>query len=148
MSYVALLVLIFTAASGLVILGAWFTRGNVRRARDARGKHRRLPPALVFGHVGMAVVAATVWVVFVFTETHSIGWVSLAFILVAASLGITMFIRWVPTYRRVGDLGIHPGMGPGAAHRAPPVRNLPIAAVVVHGLFAVTTLVLVVLTLV
>ncbi|MEV6072589.1 hypothetical protein AB0L82_39115 [Nocardia sp. NPDC052001] len=35
--------LLATAASGLIILGAWLTRSEVRRARTRHGRHRRLP---------------------------------------------------------------------------------------------------------
>jgi hypothetical protein len=148
MSLVALLVLIITALTGLVILGAWLTRSDVRRARGAHGTHRRLPPTLVFGHIAMALIAATAWIVFVITKVHGVGLTGLVFILLAASLGITMFVRWVPTYRRSGELGVAPHVGPGAAHRAPSTRNLPLTVVLTHGVFAVTTLVLIIVALV
>ena len=128
-----------TAGTGLVVLGAWLTRSDVRRARVRHGRHRRLPPALVFGHVGLAVCSATAWVIFVLLDRHAVAAVTLALLAATAVLGFTMFFRWFPTYRPEAVLGT----GPGAAHRAPSATNLPITVVVTHGCFAVVTAVLV-----
>lgn len=142
MPIVALVVLACTALTGLVIFSSWLAHAEVRRARSRRGKHRRLPPALVYGHAGFALTAAGVWLGFVLTPRPGTAWTGLALLVLSAILGITMFLRWVPTYR---GIGAGPGFGPGAAHRMPPGRNLPLAAVLAHGLFAVATLVLAVL---
>ncbi|WP_185981683.1 hypothetical protein [Skermania sp. ID1734] len=142
MPLVALAILVCTALSGLVILGAWLTRSEVRRARGRRGRHRRLPPTLVFSHVGFALAGAATWVAFTILGRDQVGWASLGLLVVTAMLGATMFIRWIPSYRRP----IHLGVGPGSAHRAPDHSNLPIAVVVTHGIFAVTTAALVIWT--
>ncbi|MFI5781984.1 hypothetical protein [Nocardia sp. NPDC051570] len=135
MRYAALAMLGCTAISGAVILGAWLTRGEVRRARVRHGRHRRLPPALVFGHVGLALVAAATWTTFVVLGNYGIAVAAFVMLGATAVLGVTMFIRWIPTYRSL----VESGEGPGAAHRAPREPNLPIRVVLVHGCLAVGT---------
>lgn len=129
-----------TAVVGLFILGTWLAGGGVRRAGD-RGRHRRLPPSLVFGHLTLAAAGLAVWAVFVTLRDAGVAWLALGFLVVAAVLGIAMFVRWVPSYRARST-----GRGPGAAHRVEPERNIPLTIVLGHGVLAVTTLVLVVLT--
>lgn len=156
---------LLTALSGAVILGAWLTTPTVRRVRTATGRHRRLPPSLVFSHVTGAVSGLLTWIGFLLAGGQVLAWAALALITVTAVLGVTMFVRWIPTYRFKGGSGsagyrmtfprggrhraggrIEPGR-----HRAPPTagqRNLPLAAVIAHGLLAVTTVLLLVLTVV
>ncbi|NMO03198.1 hypothetical protein HH308_18450 [Gordonia sp. TBRC 11910] len=139
MNIAALITLVCTALTGLVVLSAWLTRGDVRRARSRTGRHRRLPPTLVFSHVTLAIATATAWLVHVITDYRGSAPAGLVLLVMTAALGITMFVRWIPTYRQSTGLGT----GPGAAHRAPESKNLPIAAVAAHGVFAVATLVLI-----
>lgn len=73
LQYIALATLLATAASGLIILGAWLTRSEVRRARTRHGRHRRLPPTLVFGHITLALATVITWLLFVLTGTRPIA---------------------------------------------------------------------------
>lgn len=141
MSLIALALWILTALAGLVLLGTWVAAGGVRRARGAPGQHRRLPPALVFGHLLLAAGGLAVWAVYLGLQTAGLAWAALATLLVVATLGLIMFVRWVPAYRSRRAFG----SSPGAAHRAAPEQSLPIAVVITHGLLAVGTVVLVLL---
>ncbi|MFB7719118.1 hypothetical protein [Nocardia sp. NPDC056100] len=132
LQYIALATLLATAASGLIILGAWLTRSEVRRARTRHGRHRRLPPTLVFGHIALALATVITWLLFVLTGTRPIAALAVAFLIPTALLGFTMLLRWYPTYRT----GEPFGTAPGAAHRLPPARNLPLRIVITHGCFA------------
>ncbi|MFF2554309.1 hypothetical protein ACFVUS_25135 [Nocardia sp. NPDC058058] len=132
LQYIALATLLATAATGLIILGAWLTRSEVRRARTRHGRHRRLPPTLVFGHVVLAGGTVATWTFFLLTGTRLIAAVAVTFLLLTAVLGFTMLLRWYPTYRTAEPFGT----GPGAAHRLPPARNLPLRVVITHGCFA------------
>ncbi|KXO97857.1 hypothetical protein [Tsukamurella pseudospumae] len=154
MRTVALIVLVLTALTGLVVLGAWLALSSVRRARTGSGRHRRLPPLLVFGHVGFAVSAATAWIVYVFGGRAFAGWLSLALLVIVAASGLTMFVRWVPSYRSreafdgARPSGRHRARDPrGSRRRGSSERNLPITAVLAHGALALTTVTLVILTL-
>ena len=67
-------------------------------------------------------------------------------ILVAiATLGLAMFARWIPVYRTpVAAGGPQDGMLP--IKEMPAEGNFPLVIVLAHGTFAVSTLILVVLT--
>ncbi|AYF73878.1 hypothetical protein D7D52_08380 [Nocardia yunnanensis] len=106
----------------------------MRRARVRHGRHRRLPPALVFGHVALALTTAAAWTTFVVVGGQGLATTAVALLATTAILGVTMFIRWIPTYRSLTAAG-----GPGAAHRAPHERNLPLRVVLTHGCFALLT---------
>jgi hypothetical protein len=122
-----------------------------RGAPDAggRGRHRRLSRTLVFGHVLLAVAGLLVWIAYLALASSVLSWAALAIVILVAVLGLAMFVRWVPTYRERARLGPGPG---AAAHRAqpspgqPPEQHFPVLVVAAHGVLAVTTVVLVVLT--
>jgi hypothetical protein len=59
-----------------------------------------------------------------------------------AVLGLIMAARWIRVYRTFGD----PGPSLTRRSTAPPERHFPLPVVVAHGIMAVTTLVLVLLT--
>lgn len=141
MDIVALCLWVLTALAGLTILGAWIAAGGVRRASRAPGRHRRLPPALVFGHLLLAAGGLAVWALYLALQQAGLAWAALGTLLVVATLGLIMFARWVPSYRSRVTLGV----APGGAHRAPPEQNLPVAVVLGHGVLAVSTVVLVLL---
>jgi hypothetical protein len=72
-----------------------------------------------------------------------------------ALLGLTMFSRWIPTYRSAeavaadtagGRAGLSATGDGGGAAVVPAEKHFPVAIVAGHGLFAVVTLVLVLLT--
>ncbi|MDN5858702.1 MAG: hypothetical protein L0H84_08760 [Pseudonocardia sp.] len=141
MRIVALCAWAVTAAAGLYLLGTWVVEGGVRRVQHGPGRHRRFPPILVFGHFLLAVGGLVTWIVFVVTQHSMLAWAGFATLLLVATMGLAMFVRWVPGYRakhRSGRLG--------AAHREPPERHLPPTVVFGHGVMAVTTVVLVLLT--
>jgi len=146
----ALCAWLLTAAAGLFILGTWIAGGGVRRVPGHHGRHRRLPPALVFGHLLLAASGLVVWVVYVVLGHAGVAWAGFVILIPVAGMGLTMFIRWVPSYRERTRLGVGPGAAHrsthDAAHRAPPEHNIPVAIVGVHGVLAVTTVVLVLLT--
>ena len=60
----------------------------------------------------------------------------------AAVLGLAMAARWVRVYRSFA----RPGPGLASKHAVPPERNFPLPVVIAHGLLAVTTIVLVLVT--
>lgn len=157
---------VLTALSGLAVLSAWLSTPTVRRARTARGHHRRLPPSLVFSHVAGAACGLLVWGTFVFWGRSVFAWTAVALIVGTAVLGLIMFARWVPTYRLTPEHGRgrrHLESSPATTgrhrrqsgrptrrrrHRQPRAdrRNLPLTLVSAHGVLAVVTLTLVLAT--
>ena len=65
--------------------------------------------------------------------------------LLAASLGITMAIRWIGVYRETRALKLRAAVDGVPVAAGPPERNFPLPVVIGHGVFAVTTLTIVLL---
>jgi hypothetical protein len=137
-----------TALAGLVLFGTWLVKGGVRRGAGRHGRHRQLSRTLVFGHVALAVVGLLVWIAYLTMGHGMLIWTALGVIVVVALLGLVMFARWVPSYRGRARFGV----SPGAAHRAPatgwslPEQHFPVVVVAAHGVLAVSTVAVVVLT--
>ena len=125
MAIAALITWLVTALGGFVMLGRWLAAGGHRP-----GSGSRLAPGLVFGHVGLAVLGLLAWISFLVTDTGGFAWAAFVLLLPVALLGFTMFGRWLSSRHT-----------PAAAE-----SRFPLAVVVGHGLFAVTTLVLVLIT--
>ena len=135
MSIAALIIWIVTALGGDVLLGTWLSRGGLR-AREAGAS--RFPPGLIFGHFLLAATGLVVWIIYVITDTDALTWVALAILVVVAALGFTMVGRWRQDRAAVAT---------GEANVARPAeQHFPVAVVYLHGLLAVATLVLVLLT--
>jgi hypothetical protein len=132
MGVAALITWVITALGGFVLLATWLGRGGLR-ARDAGAS--RFPPGLIFGHFLLAAVGLVIWIIYVITDTDSLTWVALAILVVVALLGFTMLGRWRQGRAASGVV----------AADAPPEQHFPVAVVVLHGLLAVTTVVLVLL---
>src|SRR5262245_1555483 len=138
MDVAALIFWILTAAGGFFMLGTWVSKGGHRQPGNGR-----FPPALIFGHFGLAAIGLIVWIIFVAAGTQALAWIAFVILLPVALMGFAMLVRWLPTYRaRAGA----PATASAAAGQAPAEQHFPVAVVGVHGLLAVTTLVLVLLS--
>lgn len=129
---IALITWVVAAVGGSVMLGVWVRRGGVRRSAGAA---TRLAPGLVFGHFMLAVAGLIIWIIYLVADADVLAWVSFVILLVVAGLGLTMFVRWVRQQ-------------PGSADSAQPdtaERHFPVAVVLAHGLFAIASIVLVIL---
>jgi hypothetical protein len=124
MGVAALITWLVTAVGGFVMLGVWISRGGHRP-----GSGTRLAPGLVFSHFGLAVIGLVLWIVYLVAHRSVLAWVAFVLLLPVALLGFTMLARWIPARRT------------GVAE-----SRFPVPVVVGHGLFAATTLVLVLLT--
>lgn len=127
---VALITWVIAALGGFFMLGVWLRRGAARRTG---GASTRLTPPLVFGHFLLAAAGLVVWIIYLVTDADALSWVAFIILLVVAVLGFTMFARWIGQRRRAADA------------EATAERYFPVAVVAGHGLFAATTLVLVLL---
>jgi hypothetical protein len=130
MDIAALVAWVITALGGFVLLGRWLQAGGQKPGAS------RLPAPVVFGHFLLAAAGLVLWIVYVVTDADALAWVAVALLVLIALLGFTLFARWLPARRDIAPAG-----GAIAAD-----RRLPVAVVAAHGLFAVVTLVLVVLT--
>lgn len=131
MAVAALVTWLVTAAGGFVMLGIWVANGGPSRPGASR-----FPPALIFGHFALAAIGLVVWIVYLVTDEDALAWTALVLLLPVALLGFTMLARWLPAYRARGaDVASRPAEG-----------RFPAPVVAGHGLFAVATVVLVLLT--
>jgi hypothetical protein len=138
MDVAALIAWIITAGGGAILLGMWIARGGPRQAQAGAS---RFPPALIFGHFALAATGLVIWIIYVLTDTEALTWVALVILLVVATLGLTMVTRW----RQERAVLAEPTGSPAGAER-PAEQHFPVAIVYLHGLLAVITLVLVLLT--
>jgi len=116
---------ILAAGGGFFMLGQWIARGGARGTATTN-----FPPAVIFGHFLLAAAGLVVWIVYLVAKTDALVWVAFALLLPVAVLGLVMFLRWWPG--RAGSTTVE--------------SRFPQPVVFAHGLFAVTTVVLVLLT--
>ena len=136
MAIAALITWLITAAGGFWMLGIWVARGGTREPRTSS-----FPPALIFGHFGLAAAGLVLWIIYVATDTTALAWIAFVLLVPVALLGFTMVTRWRAN-RRVAAPVV---AGPAAGGTEQPESHLPVPVVYGHGLFAVTTVVLVLL---
>jgi hypothetical protein len=139
MDVAALIAWVVTAGGGFVLLGTWIARGGPRQAQAGA---TRFPPALIFGHFALAATGLVLWIIYVLTDAAALAWIPLVLLLVVATLGLTMVTRW-----RQDRAAVAAGpAGSAAGAERPAEQHFPVAVVYLHGLLAVITLVLVLLT--
>jgi hypothetical protein len=157
MATAALVAWALTAVGGFVMLGRWVARGGLRQQR---GGVSRLPAGAVFSHLALAAAGLVLWVLYLLVDSEVLGWVALALLVPVAALGLLMLARWqqvrrVPRVASSAGAGVAAGSarsgGAGgvaaAEEEAPAERHLPVPVVIAHGLLAVVTVALVLLTL-
>ena len=141
MRFIALLIWFITALWGLYMLAVWLIENDATRQETAAS---RLPLPVILSHVTLAVSGLVVWVLYLLIDREALAWASVGILIAIAMLGFAMFARWIPVYRTPIAVG-------GPRRPMPPVEdmpagNFPLITVLAHGTFAVSTLVLVVLT--
>lgn len=129
---------ILAAVVGLYLLRTWIANGGLQTAEGERPS--RFAPVLILGHGGLAATGLAVWIGYVAAGLDPVAWSAFAILLPVAALGSTMFGLWLRSGhgRRRGRHAYTP------RHAAE--DHFPPPAVLGHGLFAVTTVVLVLLT--
>jgi hypothetical protein len=131
MGIAALILWLLTAVGGFVLLGIWIAKGGARQPSSTH-----LPPPVLFGHFLLAVTGLVVWIVYLAVDKVALAWIAFALLIPVALLGFFMLLRWLPTYRARAAVETP----------EPAERHFPVAVVGGHGVLAVTTLVLVLLT--
>jgi hypothetical protein len=158
MSLIALLTWIVTASLGLYLLSVWL----IEYDKDFQAvAATRLPPAVLAGHVTLAGGGLLFWVGYLIFDSDRLAWTAAVAIVLAATLGVVMAVRWVGVYRAgrraararpaTARLTLVRGDSPvavlaPAADLGPPERNFPLPVVIAHGAFAAVTITLVLLT--
>ncbi|MEV0180033.1 hypothetical protein AB0I54_12125 [Streptomyces sp. NPDC050625] len=134
-----------TASGGFYLLGTWIQRGGIRQQQSGTS---RMPAPVVFGHFALAAVGLVVWIIYVVADKSALAWTAFGLLVPVALLGFVMLARWIPVYRDRAAAGAAPAAAAahGAEAAVPAERHFPLPVVLAHGLFAVVTLVLVLLT--
>ncbi|MEV7794814.1 hypothetical protein [Streptomyces sp. NPDC087512] len=144
MDIAALITWVVTALGGFALLGTWIRHGGVSGQQTGTS---RLPAPVVFGHFALAAIGLVVWIVYVVADRSALAWTAFGLLLPVALLGFVMLARWIPVHRdRATPAAAGAAAGPGTAGTVPAERHFPVPVVVAHGLLAVATLVLVLLT--
>jgi hypothetical protein len=132
MKWAALIAWVVTAGGGFVLLSIWLARGGMRQARESGA---RIRPPLILSHFLLAATGLVLWIIYLANDSDALAWIAFVLLLVVAVLGFTMLAIWLQ--QRRGDTG---------TTSRPAEQNFPVPIVVLHGLLAATTLVLVFLT--
>jgi FtsH-binding integral membrane protein len=151
MQNAALIAWLATAGGGLTMVSIWMAKGGVRQAKDetagaahgapVTGPTTRLDPWKVWSHVTVALVGLAIFILYMVQDDEaSTGyepapWIAFALLLVVAGFGLSMAIPWFQD-RRARTAG-------GSARRKPAEQSIPAIVVLLHGLAASTTIVLV-----
>lgn len=146
MGIAALILWLLTAGGGFFLLATWIAKGGARQPSSSH-----LPPPVVFGHFLLAAAGLVVWIVYLVIDNDVLAWVGFVLLLPVALLGFVMFFRWLPVFRartaNQAAVGHAAGNPAGASDTAEPAeRHFPVMIVGGHGVLAVATLVLVLLT--
>ncbi|HET7398940.1 MAG TPA: hypothetical protein VFJ94_10500 [Intrasporangium sp.] len=159
MATAALITWIITAGFGFFMLSTWLSHGGARAGSGAgnAGAATHFPPAAVFAHALLAAAGLVVWIIYLLGNSRTLAWVAFADLVVVAGIGDVLVLRWrkdrvgappaagVRTGRR-GAEGSADSTSRGTSGVALAEQRIPTAAVVAHGIFAVTTVVLVLVT--
>ena len=138
MKWAALIAWLITAGGGFVLLSIWLARGGMKQQPEAGN---RIRPPLILSHFLLAAGGLVIWIIFLISDNDALAWIAFAILAVVAVLGFTMFATWLR--RRQARTG---GGAEIATPGVPAEQHFPVAVVGLHGLLAVTTVVLVLLT--
>jgi hypothetical protein len=137
MKWAALIAWVVTAGGGFVLLSIWLMRGGMRQQQEAGN---RIQPPLILSHFLLAAGGLVVWIIYLVADKDALTWIAFAILAIVALLGWTMFAIWLRRRQaRTGGAEI-------AAPGVPAEQHFPVSIVALHGLLAVTTVVLVLLT--
>jgi hypothetical protein len=136
MKWAALIAWVITAGGGFVLLSVWLMRGGMRQQETGN----RIRPPLILSHFLLAAGGLVVWVIYLIDDKDALAWIAFAILAVVAALGWTMFAIWFRRRQaRVGAGGV-------VVEDVPAEQHFPVPVVALHGLLAVTTVLLVLLT--
>ena len=104
------------------------------------GAGTNFPRVRVFAHFGLAAVGLIVWIVYLVTGNTILAWIAAADLVLVALLGGLLVRQWTKD-GRAAMAGAVRSDGIDLAE-----QHIPRPPVVLHGVFAVTTVILVLLS--
>src|SRR5437763_6384448 len=139
MKWAALITWVLTAGGGFVLLSIWLMRGGMRQQQEAGN---RIRPPLILSHFLLAAAGLVIWIIYLIADKDALAWIAFAILAVVAALGWTMFAIWL----RRRQARTAEAEAETATPGVPAEQHFPVSVVTLHGLLAVTTVVLVLLT--
>ena len=133
MEWAALIAWVVTAGGGFLLLARWLRHGGM--GQKAGGQIR---PILILSHFGLAATGLVLWIIYVANGSDALAWIAFVILVVVALLGWTMFAIW---YQRRQGQAVAAEASPSSG--VPAEQSFPVAIVTLHGIAAVTTVVLV-----
>jgi len=140
MGLAALICWFITALAGLYLVAVWLIENDVSEQGTVAS---RLPGPVILAHVLLALTGLVVWVIHLLSGSTAWGWAAVGILAGIATLGLTMFTRWIPVH--AAFVAAESTRGISADFDFPAERAFPLTVVVGHGVLAVTTLILVLL---
>ena len=139
MSIAALFAWGATVLAGLALIVIWLMEYDRESQRTAA---TRLPAPVISAHALLGVGGLLAWGLYLTGDNERLGWATVADLGVVVVLGLTMAGRWLGVVRAYAA----PNSSPTRVITVPPERYFPGPLVVIHGLLAVATVALVVLS--
>jgi hypothetical protein len=139
MSAAASFTWIATVLAGLVLLVIWLMEYD-REYQSAAAT--RLPVPVISAHALLGIGGLMVWVLYLVADKKPLALATIADLGIVAVLGLVMAVRWISVYRAYAS----PDYSPTTVITVPPERHFPRPVVIIHGILAVTTVVLVLYT--
>jgi hypothetical protein len=136
MEWAALITWVLTAGGGFVLLSIWLRRGGMRQQHEGGNQIR---PPLILSHFLLAATGLVIWIIYIAADSEALAWVAFVILAIVALLGWTMFAIWAR--RRQSRAAAAETAAPGI----PAEQHFPVSIVTLHGILAVTTVVLVLL---
>jgi hypothetical protein len=143
MSVIALVTGFTAAIGGLVLLAIWLIEYDPEYQSAAA---TRLPIPIISAHVLLAVTALAFWVIYLATDSHRLAWATALIMTLVVFLGLTMAIRWLGVRKVPITVATTGQVASPREIAVPPERHFPLSVVIGHGIFALITFVLVVLS--
>lgn len=142
MSAASLFAWIATVLVGLTLLVIWLMEYDPQFQSAAA---TRLPIPMISTHALLGMAGLVLWGAYLLADEDRLAYATIADLVIAVALGLTMAGRWINVYRAYRG---SPRRDASAAQvvTVPPERHFPVSAVILHGVLAVTTVVLVVFT--
>jgi hypothetical protein len=131
----------------------WATSGGLRQVP---GAGTNFPRVRVFAHFGLAAAGLIVWIIYVVTGNTLLAWIAVADLILVALLGGLLVRQWTKD-GRAAMAGAAQASAGAMRSDAGAVRSdasavdlaeqhIPRPPVVLHGIFAVSTVILVLLS--
>src|ERR1044071_8348491 len=136
MSAAASFTWIATVVAGLVLLVIWLMEYD-REFQTAAAT--RLPVPVISAHAVLGVGGLMIWVQYLVADEKRLAVATVADLGVVAVLGLVMAVSWIGVYRAY-EAPVSPS---AAVVTVPPERHFPRPVVIIRGVLAVITVVLV-----